>query len=363
MRSHLRERRQQRGLTQRELAAAAGVTRQTVGGIESGRYGPGVEVGLRLARALGCHVEDLFSLEAGPGPEVAAVGAGLEGSAAARVVLGEVAGRRVARALRALGDFRWATPAAHGLAHPLGAGPAVSVRPLAGARRGLFLAGCDPALGLLAAHAARAVPDLDALWWQAGNAAAAAQLARGEVHAASLHLTRGAGGAVPGAVRFRLACWEMGWLLAPGNPRGIRAAADLVRPDVVLANREVGSGARTLLDRLLSEAGVAPGRIRGYGSCFPGHLAVAEAVALGAADVAVGPGVAAVERGLAFVPVQVEASDLCLHAAALHEPLGELLLEALQAPAFRLDLAAFGPYDTADTGRRVQEGDVSDGSA
>ena len=42
--------RKRRGLSQRALAAAAGITRQAVGAIESGRGQPGVASALALAR-------------------------------------------------------------------------------------------------------------------------------------------------------------------------------------------------------------------------------------------------------------------------------------------------------------------------
>jgi len=51
------------GLTQLELAEKAGVTRQSIISIERGKYRPGVELALKLARVLGCRVEDLFELK------------------------------------------------------------------------------------------------------------------------------------------------------------------------------------------------------------------------------------------------------------------------------------------------------------
>lgn len=61
--NRLRERRKLAGgLTQQELADLAGVTRQSIISIEQGRYRPTVELALRLARALGCAVENLFAL-------------------------------------------------------------------------------------------------------------------------------------------------------------------------------------------------------------------------------------------------------------------------------------------------------------
>ena len=54
--------RNQKGFTQGELAARAGITRQAVSSIESNLYLPTTAVALHLASVLACRVEDLFSL-------------------------------------------------------------------------------------------------------------------------------------------------------------------------------------------------------------------------------------------------------------------------------------------------------------
>ncbi|MBV9534199.1 MAG: helix-turn-helix transcriptional regulator, partial [Solirubrobacterales bacterium] len=65
----LRERRLQCGLSQTELAARAGVSRQLVAAVEAGRNTPAVDAALRLARALATTVEELFCA---PAPRVVA---------------------------------------------------------------------------------------------------------------------------------------------------------------------------------------------------------------------------------------------------------------------------------------------------
>lgn len=62
IRNHLRVARDAAGLTQAELAATLGVSRQTVISLEQGRYLPSLELALRLARQFGQRVEDLFEL-------------------------------------------------------------------------------------------------------------------------------------------------------------------------------------------------------------------------------------------------------------------------------------------------------------
>lgn len=62
----IRKHRQLRdGMTQEDLAARAGSTRQTILAIEKGNYNPSVGLALRLAAALGATVEDLFQLDDG----------------------------------------------------------------------------------------------------------------------------------------------------------------------------------------------------------------------------------------------------------------------------------------------------------
>ncbi|MBD2593580.1 helix-turn-helix domain-containing protein [Nostoc spongiaeforme FACHB-130] len=51
------------GMSQQDLADMAGVSRQSISGVESGEHAPSVGMSLRLAKALGCKVEDLFWFE------------------------------------------------------------------------------------------------------------------------------------------------------------------------------------------------------------------------------------------------------------------------------------------------------------
>lgn len=60
--NHVRARRRDRRMTQAELAAATGVSRQTVISIEGGNYAPSVHLALRIAAALDSSVEALFTI-------------------------------------------------------------------------------------------------------------------------------------------------------------------------------------------------------------------------------------------------------------------------------------------------------------
>lgn len=63
MKNEVRERRRERGLSQVELAASLGVSRQTVIAIEGGRYSPSLPLAFRMARFFDVPVEKLFDTE------------------------------------------------------------------------------------------------------------------------------------------------------------------------------------------------------------------------------------------------------------------------------------------------------------
>jgi len=61
--NRLRDLRAARDLTQAALAEAVGVSRKTINTVENGVFVPSTTLALKLARALECRVEDIFSLE------------------------------------------------------------------------------------------------------------------------------------------------------------------------------------------------------------------------------------------------------------------------------------------------------------
>jgi putative transcriptional regulator len=62
VRNTIRVQRAIHDLTQADLAARAGITRTSVNAFKGGRMVPSVYLALRLARALGVSVDDLFDL-------------------------------------------------------------------------------------------------------------------------------------------------------------------------------------------------------------------------------------------------------------------------------------------------------------
>lgn len=65
MRNRLREMREKQGLTQEEVAAHAGVSRQTIISLEKGKYNPSITLAYSLSRLFNMSIEELFLLDEG----------------------------------------------------------------------------------------------------------------------------------------------------------------------------------------------------------------------------------------------------------------------------------------------------------
>ena len=61
MNNNLKYIRQERSLTQQQLADELLVSRQTIISIESGKYDPSLPLAFKLAKVLGLRIEDIFT--------------------------------------------------------------------------------------------------------------------------------------------------------------------------------------------------------------------------------------------------------------------------------------------------------------
>ncbi|MCP9455200.1 MAG: helix-turn-helix domain-containing protein, partial [Nitrospira sp.] len=259
--NHLKSFRLRKGLSQSELAARAGITRQAISAIESNQYLPATGVALQLASALGCRVEDLFSLvpteDAIEGTVIGPVATGNAQRPPLRVKVAMVGKRVIVRPVENLGEVLPYTVSADGYVTSPSSGASVHVM-LARDRQALeqeiWVAGCDPAIFLAGEYLRRQKDSASVVGWTMGSKAALQALERHEVHLAGIHLydpatgesnlpflrrwLKGSGYAV-----ITFAAWEEGLLVHPGNPKSIRTVADLANPAVTLVNREDGSGA------------------------------------------------------------------------------------------------------------------------
>ncbi len=141
-----------------------------------------------------------------------------------------------------------------------------------------------------------------------------------------------------------------GLMVHSDNPRGIRGLADLLRPEVTLANRNRGSGTRLWLEHNLRLLGANSAQIIGFASEVHTHTEAARAVSSGEADVALGLEAAARQAELDFIPLFQERYDLVLPAEQAGQGLFQRLLDALNASTFRKLAGGLPGYSVAHTG-------------
>ena len=231
------------------------------------------------------------------------------------------------------------------------------------AQKRLLLAGCDPATGLLSRMVEKA-SGVEVVSAAASSKQALQWLVEGKVHIAGSHLED------PKTGEFNLpflrsefpqesftvvtfARWEEGFVTAPGNPKSIRDAGDLARRNIKFVNRELGSGSRGLLDKLIAAAGLAPSKINGYDRIAYGHLAAAFAVLSGDADVCLATRSAAQAFGLSFLPIHSERYDLVMRKRTAESPVIRSFLDVLQRATLRRKLETLAGYDTSQTGTMI----------
>lgn len=262
----------------------------------------------------------------------------------------QTTGSTIGRAYRHLADAGVIEVADRRRARVADGGEAAARR-LLGGQPVLRLAGSDdPGLDIVLRHTGACVTTVGAR----GSFHGLTRIWRGTADAAAIHLRHRSGshnspfarallrGRHPAIIHL----WrrEQGLLTPEGNPDRINGPDDLRA--LRIARRQFGAGTRVLLDRLLTEAGIAPASVTGPEATS--HLEVAMSVASGQADTGLGVRAAAVALDLGFVPVVWEDFDIVLGGDDL--PAAEPLISVLRDPGVQSAIHALGGYDVAHAG-------------
>ncbi len=221
--------RKELGWSQSDLARQAGLSRQLIHAVESGRSKPGIEVALRLARALTCSVEELFPL-----PEEWPVQA-WPGLVEGRCQLARVRDQWYAIPCDAAGSFDLADGVVEQADGVLQIQP---MQPLSKLPDSVVICGCDPGLAIAARMAERESQGaVRALWRNVSSTDGLRRLAAGQCHLAGVHYSDESGSLNTERVRafglpfeydlIPFASWEQGIMVAAGNPKSIRRVEDL----------------------------------------------------------------------------------------------------------------------------------------
>ncbi len=340
MSARIRALREQQGWSQADLAGRAGVSRQLVGAVEAGRHVPNVGAALALARALGTSVEDLFGTrDRGPVP---VLGDTLP-PAGSPVVVARVGETVVTVPLGhgVVDSERWA------LADATVTGSGAVALLAAGSDDGLVVAGCDPALGVLAGLVERTARHR-VVTVHASTGRSLAALAAGRVHGVVVHGPAGEFPAAPVPVRrWCLARWLVG--LASSRPSGVPSVAEIAERRVRVVQRDEGAGTQAAFTRALARMGVlapVPGPLA------DGHVDVARRVASGA-PVGVTMEAAARSFGLRFAPLEEHTVEVWLDERWADLPAATALVETLSSASLRSRLELIGGYDLSSSGSCV----------
>jgi len=228
----------------------------------------------------------------------------------------------------------------------------------------------DLSLDLLADALHRVHPGVNLVSAHVGSMNGLLALRRGQAHLAGVHLFDPESGEfntahirrllVPHGCRVVLVEFvkrTQGLFVARDNPKGIQGLADLLRPDVVMVNRQPGAGTRLLLDAELERLGLDASQIRGYERWETSHLQVAGAVERGEADCGLGIQAAADSFHLGFLPLFQERYDLVFARDAYENPQLRPLLEMLRQPPQALleGIQNLGGYEIGQMGRVLAE--------
>ena len=226
----------------------------------------------------------------------------------------------------------------------------------------------DMTLDLLADQLQRRNPTLRLSSAHVGSIGGLLALQRGEAHLAGSHLLDEESGeynvrylremlveqGVP-VVLLGFVDRVQGLMVPRGNPKRIQDLDDLLRGDVVFVNRQRGAGTRVLLDYKLKQRQINPRQIQGYDRQEYTHLAVAAAVASGAADCGLGILAAARALGLDFVPLFDERYDLVIPTPYYESRLLQPLLSLIRDPEFAHSVEALGGYGTSQMGKILDD--------
>jgi len=225
-----------------------------------------------------------------------------------------------------------------------------------------FFGSHDIIIDLLSGHLQSLRPEMNFVASFTGSLAGLIALACGEADISGAHLFDQESGEfnkpfitrlMPNetVVLINLVQRVQGLMFAPGNPRNIFGIKDLKRPDIVFVNRQKGSGTRIFLDSQLLNCGITPGEVRGYELEEKTHIAVANRIAQGEADVGLGTQSAASIAGLDFIPLFKECYDLVVLQAGFEQSWMQRVMEVIRSDGFQKMVKAIPGYDLSETGR------------
>ncbi|BCR03253.1 DNA-binding protein [Desulfuromonas versatilis] len=206
-------------------------------------------------------------------------------------------------------------------------------------------------------------PEQTVLFGNLGSLGGLKALRRGQCHLATSHLAQEDNqeynfafaaselDEVPALVNFCRR--EQGLVVAKGNPRGIRAVADLGARDLCVVNRPLEASTRLLFDREILKAGLDCRQLPGYERELASHVEVGLEVLAGRADAGPAIGAVAALLDLDFIPLGWERFDLIIPKDGFFSKSVQLFLEMLHGQPFRALAESLTGYDLSLCGKMI----------
>jgi putative molybdopterin biosynthesis protein len=227
----------------------------------------------------------------------------------------------------------------------------------------LLVAGSDdPSLGILHDLYEAQAQTASFFMTTVGSSGGLAALRSGVADFATAHLLEpsrassgeAAGELLPsGAIVVELFYRELGLLVPPGNPKGIKSIRDLARQKLRIINRQLGSGTRIYLDQELARARLSGEKISGYETVVSTHLEVGIRILRGDADGGLATRTTAQLLGLDFIPLTRERFDAVIPKNRFFSRGIQILVGTLGSREFRQQVEALGGYDASESGRII----------
>lgn len=220
----------------------------------------------------------------------------------------------------------------------------------------------DPILDMLQTHVKHEFPEFLILSANTGSTEGLRALNRGYTDIAWSHLLDPESGQyntpflathLPDvkAVVVNLFHRELGLVMAPRNPFGIRGIEDLNQQGVRLVNRQKGSGTRLLLDDHLNRLKIPSGSLPGYEQEVYTHFEVGLSILAGEADAGLATVAVAEFLGLPFIPLALENFDMILDQRIYFHKGVQAFIETLNSKSFRKRVERIEGYDFTDSGK------------
>ncbi len=231
----------------------------------------------------------------------------------------------------------------------------------------VFIGSHDNILDLLANQLHKQRPIIRISSAHVGSMGGIMAIRRGEAHIAGCHLLDEETGEynVSFIKRFlkgvplqliNLCYREQGLIVAKGNPKKIQGFSDLAENGYMFINRQNGAGTRLLTDKILSDEGIDPGKIQGYGHEEYTHMSVAASVVNGSVDAGLGIRAAANALDLDFVPVAEERYDLIVPTSFQNDLKVDAVLKLIKTnDEFHDLILSLGGYNLRDCGNVMYE--------